>query len=112
MLNLNIHNDMQSFFERCQNWLQATFLEQIAMRLNKRNQERFMREAGLKVKRFEQGYTTAVAAISSADWALEFPHPVPPNMHVSLIAVVPTPLKSCLLKAGRSAAKCACLAAC
>ena len=101
---------MQSFFERCQNWLQAVFLEQIAMRLNKWNQERFMREAGLRVKRFEQGYSNAVAAISSADWALEYPHPVPPKLHVSLGFFFLCSSRIMLQGAGHSAAEHACKA--
>ena len=64
-----------------------------------------MREAGLKVKRFEQGYSTAVAAISFADWALEFPHPIPPKLHVSLFCCRPgsfTIMLSTMLSKGQS----------
>ena len=75
---------MQSFLQRCQNYVQKIIIEQIPMRLTRANQRQFMRESGLRVRTYEQGYSTAVAAIFAADWALEYPHPVSPKVHVSL----------------------------
>ena len=75
---------MQSFLQRCQNYVQKTIIEQIPMRLTRANQRQFMRESGLRVRTYEQGYSSSVAAIFAADWALEYPHPVSPKVHVSL----------------------------
>ena len=75
---------MQSFLQRCQNYVQKVIIEQIPMRLTRASQRQFMRESGLRVRTYEQGYSTAVAAIFAADWALEYPHPVSPKVHVSL----------------------------
>ena len=73
----------QSFLQRCQNYLQKVLIEQIPMRLTSSNQRQFMRESGLRVRTYEQGYSTSSAAIFAADWALEYPHPVSPKVHVS-----------------------------
>ncbi|KAL0039373.1 hypothetical protein WJX79_005388 [Trebouxia sp. C0005] len=71
-----------SFLQRCQNYLQKVLIEQIPMRLNAGKQRQFMRESGLRVRTYEQGYSTSVAAIFAADWALEYPHPVSPKVHM------------------------------
>ena len=44
-----------------------------------------MRESGLNVAAFKQGYSSAAAAIVSADWALEYPYPMSPKVHVSVL---------------------------
>ena len=77
---------LQSFFQRCQNYVQKTVIEQIPMRLTRGNQRQFMRESGLRVRSYEQGFSTSVASIFAADWAIEYPHPVSPRVHVSLLA--------------------------
>ncbi|KAL0053413.1 hypothetical protein WJX82_005386 [Trebouxia sp. C0006] len=71
-----------SFLQRCQNYLQKVLIEQIPMRLTSSNQRQFMRESGVRVRTYEQGYSTSVAAIFAADWALEYPHPVSPKVHM------------------------------
>ena len=75
---------MQGFLQRCQNYLSKTVVEQVIMRLARNNHQQFMQEAGLRVRAYEQGFSTSAAAISAADWALEYPHPIPPKVHVSL----------------------------
>ncbi|DBA85796.1 TPA: UDP-glucuronosyltransferase 2A1 [Trebouxia sp. C0004] len=50
--------------------------------LTSSSQRQFMRESGLRVRVYEQGYSTSVAAIFAADWALEYPHPVSPKVHM------------------------------
>ena len=77
----------QSFLQRCQNYLQKVLIEQIPMRLNAGKQRQFMRESGLRVRTYEQGYSTSVAAIFAADWAL-YPHPVSPKVHVSPLYII------------------------
>ncbi len=77
----------QSFLQRCQNYLQKVLIEQIPMRLNAGKQRQFMRESGLRVRTYEQGYSTSVAAIF-ADRALEYPHPVSPKVHVSPLYII------------------------
>ena len=47
-----------------------------------------MKDSGLRVKSYEQGYSAAVAAISAADWAIEFPQPMPPNVQVSPVPII------------------------
>ena len=82
---------LQSFLQRCQNYLQKVLIEQIPMRLTSSNQRQFMRESGVRVRTYEQGYSTSVAAIFAADWALEYPHPVSPKVHVSLLYTIHNP---------------------
>lgn len=78
----------QSFLQRCQNYLQKVLIEQIPMRLTSSNQRQFMRESGLRVRTYEQGYSTSSAAIFAADWALEYPHPVSPKVQVSSLSII------------------------
>ena len=75
---------MQGFLQRCQNYLSKAVVEQFIMRLARNNQQQFMQESGLRVRAYEQGFSTSAAAIIAADWALEYPHPIPPKVHVSL----------------------------
>ncbi len=77
---------MQGFLQRCQNYLSKTVVEQVIMRLARNIQRQFMRESGLRVHAYEQGLSTSAAAIVAADWAIEYPHPIPPKVHVSLRA--------------------------
>lgn len=46
-----------------------------------------MKESGLRVRGFEQGYSGSVAGIFAADWAVEFPHPLAPKVHVSVLSL-------------------------
>ena len=48
-----------------------------------RNKQQFMKESGLHVRSFENGFSSAITEISTADWALEFPRPVLPNIQVN-----------------------------
>lgn len=75
---------MQGFLQTCQNYLSKAVVEQVIMRLARNNQQQFMQESGLRVRAYEQGFSTSAAAILAADWALEYPHPIPPKVHVSL----------------------------
>lgn len=76
-LNPNIN-----FLQRCQNYLQKIIIEQVPMRLIRKNQKTFMKESGLRVQTYEQGYSASVAGISAGDWAIEFPHPMVPKVHL------------------------------
>ena len=53
------------------------------MPLIESKKRQFMKESGLRVRSYEQGYSAAVTAISAADWAIEFPRPMPPNVQVT-----------------------------
>lgn len=75
---------MQGFLQRCQNYLSKAVLKQVIMRLARNNQQQFMQESGLRVRAYEQGFSTSAAAIIAADWALEYPHLTPPKAHASL----------------------------
>ena len=46
-------------------------------------QNEFLKESGLKVQNYEQGYSSSVAGISAGDWAIEFPRAMAPKIHVS-----------------------------
>ncbi|DBB11136.1 TPA: hypothetical protein ACH3X3_006595 [Trebouxia sp. C0006] len=70
------------FLQRCQNYLSKAVVEQVIMRLARNNQQQFMQESGLRVRAYEQGFSTSAAAIIAADWALEYPHPIPPKVHM------------------------------
>ena len=77
-------NVLQGFLQRCQNYLSKAVAEQVIMRLARNNQQQFMQESGLHVRAYDQGFSTSPAAIIAADWALEYPHPMPPKVHVRL----------------------------
>ena len=85
---------VQNFLQRCQNYIQKIIIEQVPMRLIRNNQKTFMRESGLRVQTYEQGYSSSVAGISAGDWAIEFPHPMAPKVHVSLLSLHTTLLAS------------------
>lgn len=74
---------LQTFLQRCKNFLQGTAATYLVMPKIESSKKQFMKESGLRVKSYEQGYSAAVAAISAADWAIEFPRPMPPNVQVS-----------------------------
>ncbi len=43
----------------------------------------FTRETGQHLRFYDEGVSTSVAIIAPVDWALEFPQPVSPRIHVS-----------------------------
>ena len=47
------------------------------------HQLEFMKETGFKLKGVERGHSLAAAVIANIDWALEYPQPIPPRVHVS-----------------------------
>ena len=47
------------------------------------SQRQFAREQGMVVPFLETGVTNAAAVIAVVDWAYEYPHPMPPKVHVS-----------------------------
>jgi hypothetical protein len=74
---------LQTFWQRCKNFILSTFARHLVMPQIERNKHQFMKESGLHVHSFENCFSSAVTAISTADWALEFPRPVPPNIQVN-----------------------------
>lgn len=50
----------------------------------KEKQREFVMESGYSYKTYETGRSTAAAVIVVTDWALQFPQPMPPRVHVSL----------------------------
>lgn len=62
-------NVLQGFLQRRQNYLSKAVVEQVVMRLARNNQQQFMQESGLRMRAYDQGFSTSAAAIIAADWA-------------------------------------------
>lgn len=75
---------MQSFLQRVQNYVTNIFVKQMLIkRMLKAKQQEFVAESGQSYKTFKTGKSTAAAVIVVTDWALQFPQPMPPRVHVS-----------------------------
>ena len=106
---------LAGFLQRCQNYLSKAVVEQVIMRLARNNQQQFMQESGLRVRAYEQGFSTSAAAIIAADWALEHPHPIPPKVHVRLhhsahMHLVTSPIHIHIIPATRASCNFECVA--
>lgn len=77
---------MQSFWQRVQNYL-TSFLTPLLQRQIDASQDAFIKETGCSFRLHETGLSSAAAVIAVVDWALEYPQPVPPRVHVSNISV-------------------------
>ena len=76
---------MQSFLQRVHNFVANLFVKQFLIaKMLKAKQREFVMESGYSYKTYETGKSTAAAVIVVTDWALQFPQPTPPRVHVSL----------------------------
>ncbi len=76
---------MQSYLQRVQNFVTNIFVKHFLLAtMLKEKQREFVMESGYSYKIYETGRSTAAAVIVVTDWALQFPQPMPPRVHVSL----------------------------
>ena len=71
----------QTFWQRVHNLLQRELLKTL-MNTIAASQARFVEEAGLELRSKMVDVSRMAAAISVEDWALAYPQPLPPTMHV------------------------------
>lgn len=62
-----------------------SFLTPLLLRSITASQDVFIKESGRSFRLRETGLSTSAAVIAVVDWALEFPQPLPPRMHVSAL---------------------------
>ena len=73
----------QGFLQRVQNQLTNWFVKLYLLpNFVRAKQREFVRESGQSFKTLETGQTVAAAFIVVADWALQVPMPLPPQIHV------------------------------
>lgn len=73
---------LQTFWQRVRNLLQRELLK-ILMSAIAVSQAHFGEKAGLELHSHTVDVSRMAAAISVEDWALAYPQPLPPTMHVS-----------------------------
>lgn len=74
---------LQSFWQRVQNYLQSVLLELLILPTVLGPINNFVKQAGLDYPLYQTGWSYYSATILVGDWALEFPHALPPTHHVS-----------------------------
>ncbi len=81
---LALSHAMQNFWQRVQNYLMS-FLTPMLQSSIDASQHKFIKQTGHSFRLNETGLSTSAAVIAVVDWALEFPQPMPPRMHVSVL---------------------------
>lgn len=75
---------MQNFWQRVRNYLVAVVVSLVVSKPVQAEFATFGRETGRKFGVLQDGASKSAALISIVDWALEYPFPVPPRIHVCL----------------------------
>ncbi|KAL0043684.1 hypothetical protein WJX82_007403 [Trebouxia sp. C0006] len=70
-----------SFWQRVQNYLMS-FLTLLLQRQVNASQDEFIKRTGHSFRLHDTGISSAAAFIAVVDWALEYPRPVPPRVHM------------------------------
>ena len=73
---------MQTFWKRVQNYIQNVVVNILVMPPVRADQHNFVKKTGHSFRTYETGISTSAAVIANGDWALEFPMPMPPKLHV------------------------------
>ncbi len=73
---------LQNFWQRIRNYIQRQLLQQM-QRSALADVAAFTRETGRRLRFYDEGVSTSVAIVAPVDFALEFPQPLPPRIHVS-----------------------------
>jgi len=81
---------MQNFWQRIRNYIQRQLLQQM-QRAALADVALFIKQTGQKLRFYEQGVSTSTAIIAILDWALEFPQPLPPRVHVTFLPCSSSP---------------------
>lgn len=72
-----------SYLQRVQNFVTNIFVKHFLLaKMLKEKQREFVMESGYSYKTYETGRSTAAAVIVVTDWALQFPQPMPPRVHL------------------------------
>ncbi len=79
---------MQAFKQRFWNFLQYFIVRVIIMGDASPAERELSERYGYDADGSWTTRSTAAAAISSGDWALEYPFPVPPKVHVSAVLII------------------------
>ena len=72
---------LQNFWQRIRNYIQRQLLQQMQLSALA-DVAAFSRETGQRLRFHDEGVSTSVAIVAPVDWALEFPQPLPPRIHV------------------------------
>ncbi len=76
---------LQTFLQRVQNYLQLILLRLLVVPSLMAPINNFVKEEGLDYPPYQSGWHHSLASIAVGDWALEFPYPFPPNVHVGTL---------------------------
>ena len=74
---------LQGFWGRVQNYLQYLLMETLVMSDASSAERQLSNEFGYTADGRPTRQSTAAAMIATGDWALEYPFPLPPKVHVS-----------------------------
>lgn len=75
---------MQTFWQRVHNYLQNVVVNLLVIPPIRGDQRSVIQKTGQSFRTYESGLSTSAAAIAVGDWALEWPLPLPPKIHVSI----------------------------
>jgi len=76
---------LQTFLQRVQNYLQLIVLRLLVVPSLMAPINNFVKEEGLDYPPYQSGWHYSSASIAVGDWALEFPYPLPPKVHVGTL---------------------------
>ena len=74
---------LQSFYFRLHNWFQYALMKFLVMSDKAPAEAALSKKYGYKAVGSWASRSTAPAVIATGDWALEYPYPLPPKVHVS-----------------------------
>ena len=86
---------MQNFWQRGGNYLVAAVVSFVVSKPTKAEFAAFGKQTGRHFGMLQDGASKSAALISTADWAIEFPFPVPPRIHVCPSPSTAAPLELC-----------------
>ena len=76
---------MQTFLQRVQNYAMSMAIS-VIVRMFRKDGTDFAKEIGQEMQSSRTGVASSAALIVTADWAIEYPQPMPPRVHVSCSA--------------------------
>ena len=77
----------QGFWQRVQNFLHYLLLKVLVMSNASSEERRLSNDFGYSADGRWASMSTAAALIAAGDWALEYPFPLPPKVHVGPICI-------------------------
>ena len=79
---------LQTFLQRGQNYVMSMAIA-VIVRMFRKDEIDFAQRIGQEMQSIRTGVASSAALIVTADWALEYPQPMPPRVHVSCLARPP-----------------------